>query len=67
MDMTRVEFGKDKYHLVAEMNKWLRANIGPGGYSPVLDAKWHIESAFGNTWYTFKNDSDATLFALKWQ
>jgi hypothetical protein len=64
--MTTIEFGKDRYHLISEMTKWLRDNIGPGGYSPAPDAKWHIESGFGNTWYTFENDSDASLFALRW-
>ena len=63
---TIIQFDKSKYHLINQMNDWLRTNIGPGGYAPVLDARWHIESAFGNTWYTFKDPKDATFFALMW-
>ena len=64
--MTAVEFDKDKYHLIEEMNRWLRENVGPGGWAPVLDARWHIEGAFGHHTYTFKDPRDATMFALKW-
>lgn len=64
--MTEVEFNRDKYHLIGEMCEWLRANIGPGGYSPILDARWHIESAFGHSKYTFEDPRDAMMFALRW-
>lgn len=65
--MTTVEFGKRDYHRISEMCMWLRENIGPGGYAPVLDAKWKIESAFGNTMFTFKEEKHASMFALKWK
>lgn len=65
--MTEVEFNKNQFHLIEEMNQWLRENVGPGGWAPVLDARWHIESAFGNSTYTFKDPKDAMLFALRWQ
>lgn len=65
--MTSVEFDKDKYHLIEEMNRWLRENVGPGGWAPVLDACWHIESAFGHSKYVFKDGKDAMLFALRWK
>jgi hypothetical protein len=65
--MTEVEFGKQQYHLVEEMNRWLRANVGEGGWRPMLDARWHIESAFGNSKYVFKDPQDAMLFALRWK
>jgi hypothetical protein len=64
--MIKIKFGKDKYHLVVEMNKWLKENIGHGGWQPMLDAKWHVESAYGTTWYVFKDESDAMLFLLRW-
>jgi hypothetical protein len=67
MEMTEVEFGRDKYHLIEEMNRWLRDNVGEGGWMPMLDARWKIEGAFGNHTYYFKDPKDATLFALKWK
>jgi len=65
--MTEVEFSKQQYHLIEEMNSWLRANVGDGGWRPMLDARWHIESAFGNSKYVFKDPRDAMLFALRWK
>lgn len=65
--MTEVEFDKDKYHLIEEMNRWLRENVGDGGWMPVLDAKWKIESAYGRHTYWFKDSKDAVLFALRWK
>jgi hypothetical protein len=65
--MTEVEFSKQQYHLIEEMNRWLRANVGDGGWRPMLDARWHIESAFGNSKYVFKDPRDAMLFALRWK
>jgi len=64
--MNTVEFSKDKYHLIEEMNRWLRENVGDGGWMPMLDARWKIEGAFGHHTYTFKDPRDATLFALRW-
>jgi hypothetical protein len=65
--MTEVDFDKRQYHLIEEMNRWLRENVGEGGWAPVLDARWHIESAFGNSKYIFKDPKDAMLFALRWK
>ena len=62
-----VEFDKRQYHLIEDMNKWLRENVGDGGWRPMLDARWHIESAFGNSKYVFKDPHDALLFALRWK
>lgn len=64
--MTEVNFGKRDYYRIEDMNKWLRENVGEGGWRPMLDARWHIESAFGESKYVFKDAKDATLFALKW-
>jgi len=66
MEMTEVNFGKRDYYRIEDMNKWLRENVGEGGWRPMLDARWHIESAFGESKYVFKDPKDATLFALKW-
>jgi hypothetical protein len=64
---TEVNFDKRQYHLIEEMNRWLRANVGDGGWQPMLDARWHIESAFGESKYVFKDPQDAMLFALRWK
>lgn len=65
--MNTVELDKDKYHLIEDMNRWLRDNVGDGGWMPMLDARWKIEGAFGHHTYTFKDPKDATLFALRWK
>lgn len=64
--MNKVEFGKDHYHKIEDMNRWLRANVGPGGWRPMLDPRWTISTAFGASTYTFKDKGDAMMFALKW-
>ena len=66
MAMNEVKFSRDKYHLIEQMNAWLQENVGPGGWAPILDARWHIESAFGHSKYTFKDPRDAMMFALRW-
>jgi len=65
--MTEVEFGREQYHLIHEMNAWLRENVGEGGWMPVLDAKWKIEGAFGYHTYYFHDPKDAMLFSLRWK
>lgn len=74
---TIVEFGKDHYHLQDKMEEWCEHNIGCNpGYSNYVWSKpdgwegsctWCIASAFGNTFFYFKNHDDATFFALKWK
>jgi len=66
MAMTEVNISKRQYHQISEMTAWLRANVGEGGYQPMLDARWHIESAFGNSKFVFKDPRDAMMFALRW-
>lgn len=65
--MNEVWIDKRQYHRIEEINSWLREHVGPGGWAPVLDARWHIESAFGESKYTFVDPKDATLFALRWK
>lgn len=65
-DLNEVRISKRQYHLISEMTAWLRVNVGEGGYRPMLDARWHIESAFGESKFVFKDKKDATWFALKW-
>jgi hypothetical protein len=39
---------------------WLQARVGEHG------ADWHRVEGFVNTDYYFRNQADATMFALKW-
>ena len=64
--MENVEFGRDKYHLQGEMVKWCKENIGKGGWLQAEGAVWSVDSAFGTTFFKFVNESDATLFRLRW-
>lgn len=65
-----VRFGKDKYHLQGQMEEWCRQHLGNGGWayklSDVPDNFWCIQSMFGNTTFTFRNEQDATMFRLVW-
>lgn len=72
-----IQFGKDRYHLQAEMVDWCNKNVGRNA-SHTMDwawgkpeeweegSIWKIESAFGNTKFHFKEQKDANWFALRW-
>ena len=40
---------------------WLQARVGE------FERDWHRVEGFVNTDYYFRNQADATMFALKWQ
>ena len=61
-----VTFGKDRYHMLEEMQSWCRKYIGVGGYLQREDSTWKIETMFGNSTFTFKQPKHLTLFVLKW-
>lgn len=62
-----VHFGKDWYHRQNDMIAWCHENLGDGGWLARPDNSWAVECAFGNTFFKFKNEQDAVLFALKWK
>jgi hypothetical protein len=70
-----IQFGRDRYHLQGDMERWCRQNIGPGQWTcgelntwkGMTDRQWIIWSMFGSTFFQFRQESDAVLFALKWQ
>ena len=77
MDMTVINFDKDKYHLQGVMINWCNEYIGENsGVSndwvwtkPVSwegMGKWAIMSMFGNTFFYFRDSKDALLFMLRW-
>lgn len=65
-----ITFQKDKYHLHKEIQSWCETNVGKGTWflsefeNP--DVKWLVSMMFGNQTYTFKDESDALFFILKW-
>lgn len=67
--ITKVTFGKDRFHQQEEMIRWCKQNIGDGGWSQSLtqeSKKWRVDSMFGNTDFWFKEEKDYLLFCLKW-
>ena len=72
MVLIKVNFDKGRYHLVTKMEEWCHQRIGPGGWVyPDPDdwctRRWAVSATFGNTVFYFKNQVDATVFALRWQ
>ena len=69
--MIELSLNRDYYHLQEKMYAWCQENLGLGGWSAVPtahnDVQWGVASAFGNTHFYFRNESDATLFSLKWR
>lgn len=69
--MTKVQFGKDHYHLQNEMIEWCKKYISPnyGWRKPDKERwgdDWGIVSMFGNSFFYFIEERNATLFALRW-
>jgi hypothetical protein len=67
MAVTVIQFGKGRYHEIETMIKWCYEHFGGGGWLPSPGCSWSVESAFGNTFFIFKNEKDATIFALRWK
>jgi hypothetical protein len=71
MELIRLSFGKDRFHEQRDMLSWCEKNLGLGGYYAFTkdpeNARWAIESMFGNTHFFFRNPKDAVLFGLIWK
>lgn len=73
---TTLVLGREHYHLQRDMEQWCEQNIGknksnknwvfnePKSWEDLGD--WCMSSMFGNTFFYFKRDEDAMMFALKW-
>lgn len=72
--MNSITFNNTRYHLNGVMEEWCREQLGQGkwignrlvtweGMEPNV---WTIESMFGNTTFSFKEDKDFTWFLLRW-
>lgn len=66
--MIKFSFEKDKYHLQDDIRAWCRENFGSGMWmNPKGHTQtWGWETAFGHTQYYFKNELEASMFALRW-
>jgi hypothetical protein len=68
-------FGKDRYHLNGEMERWCLDNVGNGGWTystpetwEGMDGKvWIMHSMFGNTTFCFKEAKHLAWFMLRWE
>jgi hypothetical protein len=66
LQVVKIHFGKEKYHLQGPMYDWCQTNIGLGGWFREPGHVWNMSSAFGNTFFEFDNPKDATAFLLVW-
>jgi hypothetical protein len=66
--MTEFEFDKSQWHLQEEIRDWCRSNFGPGMWCNPKDNTntWGFDSDFGDTTYYFKQEHEASMFALRW-
>lgn len=64
--MITITVDKRNYHKRNDMVQWCHENLGDGGWLSHQGYAWAVESAFGNTFFKFEHEHDATLFALKW-
>lgn len=64
--MTEIAFDKRRYHEIQDMVSWCYNQFGQGGYLAKPYDRWTLEQAFGNSFFRFLDDKDATLFALRW-
>lgn len=67
--ITKVSFGKDRYHQQEDMIRWCKTTLGKGGWGQSLvlgDNRWRVDCMFGNTHFWFKEERDYLLFTLRW-
>ena len=65
--MIEFVFDKHSHHLQNEMVRWCEENIGPGGWLNEPYYIWHVRAVFGNTFFMFEHQKDATAFSLRWR
>lgn len=65
----RISFGRDRFHQHQDMIRWCYQHCGKGGYhafSKDDNARWSVDTMFGNTHFFFKEEKDVVLFTMKW-
>ena len=68
--MIEVKFGKDRYHQQQLMVSWCKQYLGKddgwGSYKKDGKDRWGIDAGFGNTFFYFRDEEDASAFVLVW-
>lgn len=64
--MIEVQLNRDYYIKHTVIYNWCTEMFGPS-YRPGELYRWSMSEAFGNQFYQFERDEDATLFTLKWK
>jgi hypothetical protein len=64
--MTEFVLGKDRYHEIDIIRAWCIQQFGYAVWHRKDEDRWSWESSFGNTGFYFRDEADASLFALKW-
>jgi len=72
--MNSITFNNTRYHLNGAMEQWCRDNIGEGKWiggrlqtwEGMEPNTWAIESMFGNTTFSFKEQKHYNWFILRW-
>ena len=74
--MIKIHYDKEQYSLIRSKEDWCNEHIGKGswqnpeywslGWDQCSEVKWAITSAFGNSFFFFKEERDATMFILRW-
>ena len=70
----KVWYDKSEYSLHRVKEEWCTENIGQGTWGNPKDwvngwptkYKWTMNTIFGNSFFYFKEESDATMFILRW-
>jgi hypothetical protein len=58
--MVKLDIQDSKQHNITEMELWLGATLG------TFRGRWNVVYNYNSTDFYFKNEHDATLFALRW-
>ena len=60
-----VKLDRSYWHKLPAMIEWCTDNFGEGTHNFLGDT-WSLETAFGNSYFGFKREQDATLFSMRW-
>ena len=61
-----VKLDRSRWSDLRDIIEWCNDTFGEGGHPSLGDNVWTLETAFGNSTFSFSNNKDATLFSLMW-
>lgn len=64
-----IQFTQPNYNKVVEMRNWCAQHFGSYYVGKPRNGteRWCVDHSFGNVVFYFKNDDDASFFALRWK